>query len=96
MATPRKWVEAKATVERMSCWFDKVNDLKKLKNDSRTLNERVFDSGVFTAAELIRRITGDEELALAVHEACIWRQREHKEGRAREHSDTGSGAAETR
>ena len=50
--------------------------------DGRTINEECFDSGVFAASEFIRRLTRDENLALAVHEVCIWRQREHEAAEA--------------
>jgi hypothetical protein len=77
----RKWVEAKRIVEGMKPWFAKINERGKSKKESsidgRTVNEQCFDSGVFAASEMIRRLTGDEELALAIHEVCIWRQREH-------------------
>lgn len=73
---PRKWVEAKAIVAKME------KKQGRPSRDGRTLNEQCFDAGVFTAAELVRRLTGDEELSLAIHEACIWRQREHQESLA--------------
>lgn len=77
----RLWVKAKRVVENMngSSWFD-PNAKKKAHRDGRTINEMCFDSGVFAASEVIRRLTGDEELALAIHEASIWRQREHAAG----------------
>lgn len=34
---------------------------------ARTAQQRAFDSGVLAASEFIRRITGDESLAGAVH-----------------------------
>lgn len=84
MATERQWVKAKRVVEGMSPrWFIDVNLKKKLHHDGRTVNEQCFDSGAFAASEMIRRLTGDEELALAIHEVCIWRQREHESGTAR-------------
>ncbi len=79
---PRQWVKAKKIVQGMKPWCEKINDKGTKKNpsarDGRTINEECFDSGVFAASELIRRLTGDEELSLAVHEMCIWRQREHE------------------
>ena len=63
----------------MQPWFREINKRGRKQNlDGRTTNEECFDAGVFAAAEMIRRLTGDEELALAVHEVCIWRQCEHE------------------
>lgn len=73
---PRTWVRAKQLVSQMKSWSNLKN--RRPKNDGRTVQEQCFDSGVFAASELVRRLTGDEELALAVHEMCIWRQREHE------------------
>jgi len=71
--------QAKKIVEGMSPWFRDINERgKKSSRDGRTTNEECFDSGVFTAAEMVRRLTGDEDLALAIHEVCIWKQRENQ------------------
>ena len=62
-------------------WFKDINKRKRRKGgsrDGRTLNEECFDSGVFAAAEFVRRVTRDEHLALAVHEVCIWQQRKRE------------------
>lgn len=77
---PRQWVEARRLVGQMEPWFRDVNDPMRRNryNCDRTEFEHKFDNGVMAAAELVRRLTGDNELALAIHEACIWRQREHE------------------
>lgn len=80
---PRQWVKAKQVVKGMKPWCEKINHKATDERDGRTINEACFDSGVFAASELIRRLTGDEELSLAVHEMCIWRQREHEKQKAR-------------
>lgn len=59
-------------------WFADINKRKKPTSGGRTVNEQCFDSGVFAAAEFIRRVTGDEDLALAVHRVCIWHQRQNE------------------
>ena len=68
--------EARKIVAGMPTWFRGVDIHKTSAPCGRTVNEEFFDSGVFAASELVRRLTGDEALALAIHEACIWRQRE--------------------
>lgn len=89
MATERTWVKAKRVVEGMEPWFRDINKRgRKPNRDGRTTNEACFDSGVFAASEMIRRLTGDEELALAVHEVCIWRQREHQQEKQNVDSST--------
>lgn len=66
--------KAAAIVLGMTPWFKDINSRKRKPSDDRTAAETLFDSGVFAASELVRRLTGDENLALAVHEVCIWRQ----------------------
>jgi hypothetical protein len=57
-------------------WFRRAIQRKLPRNDGRTIHEANFDSGVFAASEFVRRLTGDESLALAIHEMCFWKQRE--------------------
>lgn len=78
-----KWTKpaARAIKSMQPAWFKDINERGKKgrpSRDGRTVNEECFDSGVFAAAEFVRRITGDDDLALAVHEVCIWRQREQE------------------
>lgn len=78
------WVRAKKIVEGMESWTRDINTRTRRQNDGRTANEWCFDAGVFAASELVRRLTGDDELSLAIHEMCIWRQREHAKEKARQ------------
>lgn len=57
-------------------WFKDIKNRKKPSEDGRTVNEQCFDSGVFAASEFVRRLTGDEQLALEIHRVCIWHQRQ--------------------
>lgn len=66
-------------------WRDVASDHAKnaaAKNtdsrDGRTPVERTWDSGVFAASELVRRLTGDEHLSLAIHELCFWARKERE------------------
>lgn len=62
-------------IDGMELWFNDINS-KKAHKDGRTLNESVWDSGVFAASEFVRRLTGDEDLALAIHGICVWSRNE--------------------
>ena len=57
---------------RRPAWFqDVINRKPRVREgDTRTLSEQCFDSGVFAAAEFIRRLTGDEALAPEIPEVC--------------------------
>lgn len=71
--------ESKKIVAGMKAWFGDVNKKRtRHTDDGRTVAEQCFDSGVFTASEFVRRITGDEELALAIHECCFWAQKKQE------------------
>ena len=69
-------------VDGMEPWFRDINKKRKPDSrDGRTHEEQVFDSGVFAASEFIRRITQDEQLALAVHEVCCWARKARAAGK---------------
>ncbi len=60
-------------------WWEDINKRREgTDRNGRTVNERCFDSGVFASSRFIKLVTGDDKLALAMHEGCIWRQREHE------------------
>lgn len=83
----RKWVEAaRQKVLGMEPWWINVNrnPSKKPSMDGRTHEEQLWDSGVFAASELVRRLTGDNDLSAAIHELCHWRRREHESGASHE------------
>jgi hypothetical protein len=59
-------------------WYKAMQEKRRTSRDGRTGREQDFDSGVFAASELVRRLTKDEDLALAIHSVCFWSQRERK------------------
>lgn len=72
-------------VAGMKPWWEDVQEnyvknkkAKPSNHDGRTAEERTWDSGVFAASELIRRITKDEDLALAMHELCFWARKQRE------------------
>lgn len=73
--TPHQKKAIEIVAQMRDSWFSNVNRRRKFKCGT-TQNEACFDSGVFAAAELVRRLTGDESLSLAVHEALLWKQKE--------------------
>ena len=69
-------MQAVEIVAGMEPWWRDVNQKLKPSRDGRTDAERRWDSGVFAASELVRRLTRDENLALAIHELCFWQRAE--------------------
>lgn len=65
-------------IKDMEPWWRDLES-KKPSRDGRTRNEVCFDNGVFAAAEFVRRMTGDESLALLTLEACSWKRKKRKE-----------------
>lgn len=57
-------------------WHESAKCRKTPIRDGRTPMECAYDSGVFAASELVRRITGDENLAASILEMCHWAARE--------------------
>lgn len=50
-------------------WYDKIegpDEILGAGSDNRSTEQKRFDSGVFAAAEFVRRYTGDESLAWQV------------------------------
>lgn len=74
-----KWQPAEVLKSMQPAWFADINKRKKPSEDGRTVNEQCFDSGVLAASEFIRRLTGDEQLALEIHRVCLWHQRQTDE-----------------
>jgi hypothetical protein len=74
--TPHQ-IKAQQIVAGMKRWVSDINRKRKTtSHDDRTEAEQCFDSGVFAASELLRRLTGDESLSVAVHEIMVWRLKE--------------------
>ena len=63
MATYRD--DTKKIVAGMGPWRRRYGGA--ISSRKRTNGQRAFDSGVLAASEFVRRITGDETLALQIH-----------------------------
>lgn len=76
--TDRHKAKARQIVAGMKSWFRDFAKRHKKGDarDRRTREDCVFDSGVFAAAEFVRRFTGDETLSGMIHQCSIWAQKE--------------------
>lgn len=64
-------MSAEKIIQQMAVWYDGTlapgKDRRAKDAKSRAEHQKDWDSGVMAAAELARRLTGDESLALKIH-----------------------------